>query len=66
MSDRWVVNASPLIALCKISHQALLFELTDDIVERNLGRYHPSAIRRNHSCGSAGVAVASGPWFPFA
>ena len=32
MSNRWVVNASPLIALCKIDHQSLLFDLTDELI----------------------------------
>lgn len=32
MPDQWVVNASPLIVLCKINHQHLFFQLTPDIV----------------------------------
>jgi len=32
MSEKWVVNASPLIVLCKVNHQWLLSELTDSVV----------------------------------
>lgn len=32
MASRWVVNASPLIALCKIDHHSLLFDLTDELI----------------------------------
>jgi predicted nucleic acid-binding protein len=30
--ERWVVNASPIILLCKISYQHLLPALTDEVV----------------------------------
>ncbi len=32
MSERWAVNASPLILLAKINHQHLLSQLADEIV----------------------------------
>ena len=32
MSDHWVVNASPLILLCKVEQQQLLFDLSEQIV----------------------------------
>ena len=32
MPERWVVNASPLIVLCKINHQHLFSHLATDIV----------------------------------
>jgi len=31
VTERWVVNASPLIALSKINHQHLLLKLADEI-----------------------------------
>lgn len=32
MPDQWVINASPLIVLCKINHQHLFSQLTPDTV----------------------------------
>ena len=32
MTRSWVVNASPLITLCKVSQQNLLFQLTDQLI----------------------------------
>lgn len=32
LSRRWVVNASPLIALCKVGRQGLIFNLADAVV----------------------------------
>lgn len=57
MSERWVINASPLIVLAKVEHQHLLASLADEIVvpqavvdEINAGPVDDPA--RRHLAGS--------------
>ena len=52
LSRRWIVNASPLIALCKINRQGLIFSLADAVLipqavvdEINVGPQHDPARR---------------------
>jgi len=32
VSERWVINASPMIVLCRIGLQGVIFDLTDEVL----------------------------------
>ena len=32
MANRWVINASPVITLCKVGQQGLFLQLSDQVV----------------------------------